>query len=69
MERAPIQQKDRLLYKAILLILSLKQPSLLLNEEVVWQASDYSFSKELHDQVLPKLKTISSLNQCFTASA
>ena len=44
MERAPIQQKDRLLYKAILLILSLKQPSLLLNEEVVWQASDYSFS-------------------------
>ena len=69
MERAPIQQKDRLLYKAILLILSLKQPSLLLNEEVVWQASDYSLYKELHDQVLPKLKTISSLNQCFTASA
>ena len=40
----PIQQKDRLFSNAIFLNLLLKQPSLLLNGEVIWQA------KELHGQ-------------------
>ena len=43
-----IQQKDRLVWKSIFLILILKkQPSLLLYGEVIWQASDFSLSKEL----------------------
>ena len=29
----------------------IKQPSLLLNGEVIWQASDWSLSKELHVQI------------------
>ena len=45
----PIQQKDRLFCKAIFSFLLRKQPSLLLNGEVIWQASDFPLSKELHD--------------------
>ena len=44
----PIQQKDRLFCKAIFSFLLRKQPSLLLNGEVIWQASDFSLTKELH---------------------
>ena len=44
----PIQQKDRLFYKATVLILFEKQPSLLLNGEVIWQARDSFLTKELH---------------------
>ena len=44
----PIQQKDSLFCKAIYSFYFRKQPSLLLNVEVIGQASDSSFSKELH---------------------
>ena len=36
------------------LILLKKQPSLSMNGKVIWQASDYSLSKELHHTDLPK---------------
>ena len=48
----PIQQKDRLFCKAIFSFLLRKQPSLLLNGEVIWQASDFSLTKELHDKIV-----------------
>ena len=51
-DNCPTQQKKRGCFcKAIFLILFLKQPSLLLlNGEVIWQASDSAFSKELHER-------------------
>ena len=46
-DKFPIQQKDKLFWKAIFLMSSQKQPSLLLNGEVIWPASDsYGRSKE-----------------------
>ena len=47
-----IQQKKSCFWKAIFKILFKKQSSLLLNGEVIWQASDSPFSKELHGLVV-----------------
>ena len=76
-----IQQKKSCFWKAIFKILFKKQSSLLLNGEVIWQASDSPFSKELHGLVrirnnilnLPKaaktnLSQSSSMLIIFTSS-
>ena len=47
----PIQQKYRLFNGVFFKFYFIKQPSLLLNGEVIWQASDWSLSKELHVQI------------------
>ena len=49
---SPLNKKIGCFCEAIFVILSLKQPSFLLNGEVIWQTSDYSLSKELHANAL-----------------
>ena len=48
--------------KAIFLILSYKQPSLLLNGKVIWQASDSSLTKEFHGLTIRVPCLCTSLN-------
>ena len=45
---SPLNKKIGLLCKAIFLIFLKKQANLVLNGEVIWQASDSSLIKELH---------------------